>query len=97
MTEYGRGEGSEPWHPEDPLYGNGGWEGQQADAGQQSPYGGQPQHYPQQPQQQYDNGGWDDGRQAAYLLVSGDPSTRTGLITFSQDVVDAEAPEELRA
>ena len=35
--------------------------------------------------------------EAAYLLVSGDPSTRTGLITFSQDVVDAEAPEELRA
>lgn len=66
MTEYGRGEGSEPWHPEDPLYGDGGWEGQQADAGQQSPYGGQPQHYPQQPQQQYDNGGWGDGQQAAY-------------------------------
>ncbi|MFF4036045.1 endolytic transglycosylase MltG [Streptomyces sviceus] len=66
MTEYGRGEGSEPWNPEDPLYGDGGWEGQQAHAGQQSPYGGQPQHYPQQPQQQYDNGGWDEGRQAAY-------------------------------
>ncbi|WP_020117461.1 endolytic transglycosylase MltG [Streptomyces canus] len=66
MTEYGRGEGSEPWNPEDPLYGDGGWEGQQAHAGQQSPYGGQPQHYPQQPQQQYDNNGWDEGRQAAY-------------------------------
>ncbi|MET7736212.1 endolytic transglycosylase MltG [Streptomyces sp. NPDC005402] len=67
MTEYGRGEGSEPWNPEDPLYGDGGWEGQQAHAGQQSPYGGQPQHYPQQPQQsQYDNGGWGDGQQAAY-------------------------------
>ncbi|MET7694753.1 endolytic transglycosylase MltG [Streptomyces sp. NPDC005483] len=64
MTEYGRGEGSEPWNPEDPLYGDGGWEGQQAQAGQQSPYGGQPQHYPQQPQ--YDNGGWGDGQQAAY-------------------------------
>ncbi|WP_329240344.1 endolytic transglycosylase MltG [Streptomyces canus] len=64
MTEYGRGEGSEPWHPEDP-YGDGGWEGQQAHADQQSPYGGQPQHYPQQ-QPQYDNGGWGDGRQAAY-------------------------------
>ena len=37
MTEYGRGPGSEPWHPEDPLYGDGGWEGQQAHAGQQSP------------------------------------------------------------
>ncbi|MFG2462245.1 endolytic transglycosylase MltG [Streptomyces sp. NPDC048523] len=67
MTEYGRGQGSEPWHPEDPLYGDDGWGGQQAQAGQQSPYGGQPQHYPQQPQQpQYDNGGWGDGQQAAY-------------------------------
>ncbi|MEU4498477.1 endolytic transglycosylase MltG [Streptomyces sp. NPDC023998] len=51
MTEYGRGPGSEPWHPEDPLYGDQGWEGQQAAAGQ-SPYGGQQQQqYPQQPQQ----------------------------------------------
>lgn len=66
MTEYGRGPGSEPWHPEDPLYGDDGWGGQQAHAGQQSPYGGQPQHYPQQPQQQYDNGGWGDGQQVAY-------------------------------
>ncbi|MDX3455199.1 endolytic transglycosylase MltG [Streptomyces sp. ME02-8801-2C] len=64
MTEYGRGQGSEPWHPEDPLYGDGGWEGQQAQAGQSS-YDGQPQHYPQQPQQQY--GEWSaDGQQAAY-------------------------------
>ncbi|MFD3505418.1 endolytic transglycosylase MltG [Streptomyces sp. NPDC058678] len=67
MTEYGRGEGSEPWHPEDPLYGDGGWDGQQAHTGRQSPYGGQPQHYPEQPQQpQYDDGGWGDGQQAAY-------------------------------
>ncbi|MFC9733329.1 endolytic transglycosylase MltG [Streptomyces roseolus] len=29
MTEYGRGPGSEPWHPTDPLYGDQGWEGQQ--------------------------------------------------------------------
>ena len=57
MTEYGRGQGSEPWHPEDPLYGDGGWTGQEADAAQ-SPYGGQPQHYPQEPQQsQYGNWG----------------------------------------
>ncbi|WP_317442275.1 endolytic transglycosylase MltG [Streptomyces collinus] len=55
MTEYGRGPGSEPWHPEDPLYGDGGWRGQQAHPGQQS-YGGQPQQYPQQPQEQY--GDW---------------------------------------
>lgn len=62
MTEYGRGPGSEPWHPDDPLYGDGGWTGQQAQTGQQSPYGDQPQHYPQnqhqhQPQQQYDEWG----------------------------------------
>ncbi|WP_189707249.1 endolytic transglycosylase MltG [Streptomyces anandii] len=50
MTEYGRGPGSEPWHPEDPLYGDGGWGGQQAHAGPQSPYGGRSQHHPQQPQ-----------------------------------------------
>jgi len=63
MTEYGRGQGSEPWHPEDPLYGDDGWGGQQAQ-GQQSPYGGQPQHYPQQPQQNY--GDWSDGGQSGY-------------------------------
>ncbi|MEU3339506.1 endolytic transglycosylase MltG [Streptomyces sp. NPDC006668] len=68
MTEYGRGQGSEPWHPEDPLYGDDGWGGQQAHAGQQSPYGGQPQHYPEQPQQQqqYYDGGWGEGQQAPY-------------------------------
>ncbi|MGW0844847.1 endolytic transglycosylase MltG [Streptomyces sp. NPDC002787] len=74
MTEYGRGPGSEPWHPDDPLYGDGGWDGQQAQAGRQSPYGGQPQqHYPeQQYQQQYGNGnsngngGWGNGHQDAY-------------------------------
>ncbi|MFE0478051.1 endolytic transglycosylase MltG [Streptomyces sp. NPDC058947] len=65
MTEYGRGQGSEPWHPEDPLYGDGGWDGQQAHQGQQSAYGGQPQHYPQQPQQpQY--GDWGTGEQGGY-------------------------------
>lgn len=65
MTEYGRGQGSEPWHPEDPLYGDGGWGGQQAHAGQQSPYGGQPQHHPEQPQQpQY--GDWGTGEHPGY-------------------------------
>ncbi|MFE2136717.1 endolytic transglycosylase MltG [Streptomyces sp. NPDC059466] len=65
MTEYGRGPGSEPWHPEDPLYGDGGWGGQAADG--QSPYGGQPQHYPQQPQQpQAQYGDWSDGQQGGY-------------------------------
>ncbi|MFI6001060.1 endolytic transglycosylase MltG [Streptomyces sp. NPDC051366] len=53
MTEYGRGRGPEPWHPEDPLYGDQGWtghEGQQA----QMPYAGGPQQHPQEPQYQQD-------------------------------------------
>ncbi|MET8562858.1 endolytic transglycosylase MltG [Streptomyces flaveolus] len=62
MTEYGRGQGSEPWHPEDPLYGDGGWGGQQGQAGSQSPYGGQPQHYPQAPQ----HGDWSQEQQPGY-------------------------------
>ncbi|MFF7980471.1 endolytic transglycosylase MltG [Streptomyces sp. NPDC007901] len=67
MTEYGRGQGSEPWHPEDPLYGDDGWGGQQAHVGQQSPYGGQPQHYPQQSQQsQQQYGDWDQHPQGGY-------------------------------
>ncbi|MFH8444010.1 endolytic transglycosylase MltG [Streptomyces sp. NPDC018026] len=65
MTEYGRGPGSEPWHPEDPLYGDGGWGGQQAQAGQQSPYGGQPQQYPEQ-QAQQGYGDWSNGGQQSY-------------------------------
>ncbi|MFF4659913.1 endolytic transglycosylase MltG [Streptomyces sp. NPDC001381] len=67
MTEYGRGPGSEPWHPEDPLYGDGGWDGQQAHMGQQPAYGGQPQHhhYPQQPQQP-GYGDWADGQAQQY-------------------------------
>ncbi|MFG2592813.1 endolytic transglycosylase MltG [Streptomyces sp. NPDC048438] len=48
MTEYGRGSGSEPWHPEDPLYGDQGWGGQQAAHGQ-SQYEGQQQPYAQDP------------------------------------------------
>ncbi len=62
MTEYGRGQGSAPWGPEDPLYGDG-WEGQQAQAGLQSPYGGRPQHYPEQPQHQHQQqyGEWGGG------------------------------------
>ncbi|MFF3635259.1 endolytic transglycosylase MltG [Streptomyces sp. NPDC002250] len=58
MTEYGRGPGSEPWHPEDPLYGDGGWRGQETHAGQQSLYDGQAQQqYAQQPQ----HGDWTQG------------------------------------
>ncbi|MFB7170905.1 endolytic transglycosylase MltG [Streptomyces sp. NPDC056254] len=57
MTEYGRGRGPEPWHPEDPLYGDQGWTGHQTQQGQ-VPYAGAPQQeyqqqqYPQQPQYQ---------------------------------------------
>ncbi|QHA09520.1 endolytic transglycosylase MltG [Streptomyces broussonetiae] len=43
------------------MYGDGGWEGQQPHDGRQ-PYGGQPQHYPQQPQ--YDN--WGQEQQPGY-------------------------------
>ncbi|CAM5560393.1 endolytic transglycosylase MltG [Streptomyces badius] len=57
MTEYGRGPGSEPWHPEDPLYGDQGWGGHQAAHGQgQGQYGDQQQSYPQDPYaQQHQN------------------------------------------
>jgi UPF0755 protein len=61
MTEYGRGPGSAPWHPEDPSYGDDGWGGQSTHAGQQSPYGGLPQHHPQQSPY----GDWDQ-QQAGY-------------------------------
>ncbi|MGX1758050.1 endolytic transglycosylase MltG [Streptomyces lydicus] len=68
MTEYGRGYGSEPWHPEDPLYGEQGASRGQA---QQPPWDGQQAaRYPQQhagpyAEQQY-NGGW-DGTQGGQL------------------------------
>ncbi|MFI7385780.1 endolytic transglycosylase MltG [Streptomyces sp. NPDC049813] len=64
MTEYGRGQGSEPWHPEDPLYGDQGW-GQQAGSGQPA-YGGQGSYDPQQPQQQHYEGDWGTGHQSGY-------------------------------
>lgn len=77
MTEYGRGPGSEPWHPEDPLYGDRGWGGQEPSGGT-STYGGQGQYHPQQPHQhqqphhqqpshdsQY-GGDWSTGQQQAY-------------------------------
>jgi UPF0755 protein len=59
MTEYGRGTGSEPWHPDDPLYGDQGWNGAQYEAqhGDWDTYGGQRQYPPQQqhPQQHQDH------------------------------------------
>ncbi|MFI8007157.1 endolytic transglycosylase MltG [Streptomyces sp. NPDC086010] len=48
MTEYGRGSGSEPWHPDDPLYGDQGWEGREAAQGQ-GQYDGRQQPYAQDP------------------------------------------------
>ncbi|MFD8983634.1 endolytic transglycosylase MltG [Streptomyces sp. NPDC059564] len=51
MTEYGRGRAPEPWHPEDPLYGDQGWTGQATQQGQ-APYAGGQQPYPQEPQYQ---------------------------------------------
>ncbi|MEU9315886.1 endolytic transglycosylase MltG [Streptomyces sp. NPDC048295] len=53
MTEYGRGPGSEPWHPEDPLYGDQGRGGQQSAHGQ-SQYGGQQPYDPYAQQQSHD-------------------------------------------
>jgi UPF0755 protein len=47
------------------LYGDGGWEGQQAHVGHQPAYGGQPQHYPQQPQQP-EYGDWGHGQAQQY-------------------------------
>ncbi|WP_328313950.1 endolytic transglycosylase MltG [Streptomyces sp. NBC_00442] len=52
MTEYGRGAGSEPWHPEDPLFGDQGWGAQQAASGQ-ALHAGQDEQYQQQAQQPY--------------------------------------------
>jgi uncharacterized YceG family protein len=52
MTEYGRGQGSEPWYPEeDPLFGTGqGYSGPPTGGHPQVPYDGQGQQpYPQQP------------------------------------------------
>jgi UPF0755 protein len=64
MTEYGRGDGSEPWYPDDPLHGDQSWSGgYENGAGGQSPqhgsweeqYGGQPpqEHQPQHQEPYY--------------------------------------------
>ncbi|MEW2630584.1 endolytic transglycosylase MltG [Streptomyces sp. NPDC048389] len=52
MTEYGRGPGSEPWHPEDPYYGDRGWGGQQPATGHAQYSDQAQQQYPHQAQQQ---------------------------------------------
>lgn len=60
MTEYGRGSGSQPWHPEDPLYGDQGYGGQQYAQHQPQSQPTYEQPYPDQ-QQQY---GWDPSQNA---------------------------------
>ncbi|RBM24001.1 endolytic transglycosylase MltG [Streptomyces sp. PT12] len=71
MTEYGRSPGSEPWHPDDPLYGEQNWSGgYDGTGGQSAPGGGWQEGYDAQaqyPQAQYypgqraEQGGWDTG------------------------------------
>ncbi|WP_149183846.1 endolytic transglycosylase MltG [Streptomyces sp. TRM49041] len=84
MTEYGRSPGSQPWHPEDPLYGDQGWGGQQPGdpyyqqqpqygAGQQDPYR---QSYGDQ--QQYGTGGQEYGSGAPGQQYGGGWDTGTG-------------------
>ncbi|MFE9249447.1 endolytic transglycosylase MltG [Streptomyces sp. NPDC007088] len=78
MTEYGRGQGPGPWHPEDPLYGDQGWvQGEDPYRGQQD----QQQPYPQQQYDAwgnpvvYDQHGYPQGQQQAY---GADPSGQGG-------------------
>ncbi|WP_371651238.1 MULTISPECIES: endolytic transglycosylase MltG [unclassified Streptomyces] len=78
MTEYGRGAGPEPWHPEDPLYGDQGWGAQQAAPGQ-APYGDQQaqqqyaQQQNQQHQQQYQQNQQHPQHQQQYVQQPQDP------------------------
>ncbi|CAM5299421.1 endolytic transglycosylase MltG [Streptomyces abikoensis] len=78
MTEYGRGSGSQPWHPDDPLYGDQGYSGQQHPQQSQQPqYGHGQQQYGWDPaqdgQQQYgqQGGGTYGGGQADYYGAPG--------------------------
>ncbi|WP_413104127.1 endolytic transglycosylase MltG [Streptomyces sp. Inha503] len=63
MTEYGRGPGSQPWHPEDPLYGDREWSGHHTAAGQ-DPYA--QDRYAQDPYAQQDTYAQDPYAQDAY-------------------------------
>ncbi|GAA2260732.1 endolytic transglycosylase MltG [Streptomyces amakusaensis] len=60
MTEYGRGSGPAPWHPEDPLYGDQGWTGHQTPDSGNAPY---PAEQAQQAQQLYEGGQQDPYQQ----------------------------------
>ncbi|MEN3583739.1 endolytic transglycosylase MltG [Streptomyces sp. ZYX-F-203] len=55
MTEYGRGSGSAPWHPQDPSYGDGGWDGRSTEA-DPAPFGGSTTYPGQPPRAPYDAG-----------------------------------------
>ncbi|WP_175410679.1 endolytic transglycosylase MltG [Streptomyces sp. TRM64462] len=68
MTEYGGRPGSQPWHPEDPLYGDQGWGGQQP---------GDP-YYQQQPVQQPQYGGGHGGHHDPYQQAYGNDPYGTG-------------------
>ncbi|MGW1189853.1 endolytic transglycosylase MltG [Streptomyces sp. NPDC002559] len=72
MTEYGRGSGSEPWHPEDPLYGDQGWGGRQPAHGQ-GQYGGGQQSYPQDPYVNQQQAPYAQQPQDPYAQQSQDP------------------------
>ncbi|MFD5752282.1 endolytic transglycosylase MltG [Streptomyces sp. NPDC127033] len=77
MTDYGRGPGSAPWHPGDPLYGDSGWAAQQATDGSGSSYGGQ-QQYPQQSQAQAQYGEAQDPYQQQYQQQPQHPQYQGG-------------------
>lgn len=66
MTDYGRGSGSEPWHPEDPLFGDVYEPGYQG------------QGYPQQQPPTQQQGGWQDDPYATGQHPAQDPYATGG-------------------
>ncbi|MGY0056922.1 endolytic transglycosylase MltG [Streptomyces sp. LZ34] len=68
MTDYGRGTGSQPWDPQDPLYGDQGWGGHQTATGHdpyaQEAYAQDP--YAQDPYAQHGSYGHDGHSQDPY-------------------------------
>ncbi|GAA0465040.1 endolytic transglycosylase MltG [Streptomyces stramineus] len=78
MTEYGRGPGSQPWHPDDPLYGDQGY------TGHQHPQQPQHQQQPHQDQQYGQQGqyGWDSSQ------GTGDPYAGTPGEQYGQQPAD---------
>ncbi|WP_367126164.1 endolytic transglycosylase MltG [Streptomyces phytohabitans] len=80
MTEHGRGTGSQPWYPDDPLFGDQGWDGNHPAARQADPYAdpyagqyqqGQGEVYPQG--QPYGPGGDPYGQQQDPYGTGGHP------------------------